>query len=413
MAYFEKFAAGPFVRPAFAPWVLVATGVALAGVAVVVPALPDSWLMLFRLVLVGVALLAASGGVWARLQTAGQEASERATSSAVLALAALVPLAGYAVLEPEWDSVRFALAVLTVIALSGALLVLLPSLMRRVVLSLVVLVHFGGILTSTTSVPPPGGGEAPWLNQMAWSRFYRPYLQFLYLTNAYHFYSPDPGPPTLLWFHVDYADGSERWVRLPERDQFPTRLQYHRRLALTESTNQLMPPLSPFPQQLVANRLNAGSLHVPPIPPHPQLSENFQFRPALPYSLKMVAFYARHVAHTYRSDEDPDAEVEGIKVYRVVRAIMSPGQMVVGIRPTTPTLQEPFYQGEFDKDGKLKDPHDPFLYWLIPIMQTPLDDADQAPQVFNVPRPHEQHEFKTVDFTKFHAEKRTRKPAAQ
>ena len=28
----------------------------------------------------------------------------------------------------------------------------------------------------------------------------------------------------------------------------------------------------------------------------------------------------------------------------------------------------PYFMGEFDADGKLKDPNDPYLYWLIPIL---------------------------------------------
>ena len=31
---------------------------------------------------------------------------------------------------------------------------------------------------------------------------FRHYLLFTYMNNAYHFYSPDPGPPTLLYRRV-------------------------------------------------------------------------------------------------------------------------------------------------------------------------------------------------------------------
>src|SRR5438045_224861 len=84
-----------------------------------------------------------------------------------------------------------------------AVLVLLPRPARRVVLSLLLLVHFAGILTAVTAVDPQGG-SAPWVSRQLFARVYRPYLGFMYLSNAYHFYSPNPGPPTLLWFRIQY-----------------------------------------------------------------------------------------------------------------------------------------------------------------------------------------------------------------
>ena len=36
--------------------------------------------------------------------------------------------------------------------------------------------------------------------------------------------------------------------------------------------------------------------------------------------------------------------------------------------PYNHVLLQPIYLGDFDKDGKLKDPRDPLLYWRIPIV---------------------------------------------
>src|SRR5262249_51727018 len=45
------------------------------------------------------------------------------------------------------------------------------------------------------AVSPPGHrrprdrpSPSPWLSTQIWTRIYRPYLEFLYLNNAYHFY---------------------------------------------------------------------------------------------------------------------------------------------------------------------------------------------------------------------------------
>ena len=40
-----------------------------------------------------------------------------------------------------------------------------------------------------------------------------------------------------------------------------------------------------------------------------------------------------------------------------------------GRDPYNASLYMPYYQGAFDKDGKLIDPTDPMLYWLVPINQ--------------------------------------------
>ena len=60
--------------------------------------------------------------------------------------------------------------------------------------------------------------------QQIWTRIFRPYLEFMYLNNAYHFYAPDPSTSSYLWFRViftDDADGKEygRWYKVPQLDE--------------------------------------------------------------------------------------------------------------------------------------------------------------------------------------------------
>src|SRR5260370_1204304 len=57
-----------------------------------------------------------------------------------------------------------------------------------------------------------------------------PYLGFLYPNTAYHFYSPEPGPPTLLWYRVEYANGETQLFRIPDRSHDRNPLHYQRLL---------------------------------------------------------------------------------------------------------------------------------------------------------------------------------------
>jgi hypothetical protein len=86
----------------------------------------------------------------------------------------------------------------------------------------------------------------------------------------------------------------------------------------------------------------------------------------------MLETYSRHVARHVRHPTDPEKKVTGIKVYRVIHSLLFPKQIVEGVQPDAEWLYGPYYQGEFDAEGNLKDPKDPYLYWLIPIAKEPV-----------------------------------------
>jgi hypothetical protein len=75
--------------------------------------------------------------------------------------------------------------------------------------------------------------------------------------------------------------------------------------------------------------------------------------------------YARYAARV--ASQQGGKPVTGVKVYCVVHQTLSPKQILDQMSPEDPTLYSPYFEGEFDADGKLKDPEDPLLYWLIPI----------------------------------------------
>jgi hypothetical protein len=282
---------------------------------------------------------------------------------------------------------------------TAALLFLLPPTIRRAVVSLLIILHFGGILTAVMTVPP-----TPWLANVLWTRFYRPYLEFMYLNNAYHFYAPEPGPATLAWFYIKYEDGSVRWLETPRRDAHAFTLQYQRRLSLGESINQLLPPPSVLDPEARHRRLTAGRLDG--IPLHPALPETFQYREPTPYSKRMLQTYARHVARTVLHPSDRSRRVTGVKIYRVVHRILNPLEVGRGADPAEDSLYLAYYQGEFDADGRLKDPSDPYLYWLIPILRDEHQAITRRPG--RSARSEMQSEARVLDFVQVHAELETR-----
>src|SRR5262249_25117463 len=244
----------------------------------------------------------------------GVAVARQAQSALVLGLAALVTFTASHALDPDWDTVSVLFRIATIVALAAGVMVLLPQTGRRVAVSLMVLFHFGGILTAVANVPPPGG-DAPWLVSQLWSRVYRPYLQFMYMTNAYHFYAPDPGPPCFLWFHVEYADGSARWVKLPDRERDakdPFALQFYRRLPITESTNNLLPVMPP-PDDVVRRRLTASVRDGIPAPAeiNQSLPTVVQYRVPSDYSKRLTATYARHAARAF-PHQDGQVPVSGV-----------------------------------------------------------------------------------------------------
>src|SRR5207245_8728727 len=141
--------------------------------------------------------------------------------------------------------------VLTGAAAAGAGVLQLAPGWRLVAISAAMVFHFTGIFMATTSPPP-----TPWLTEQLFQRVFNPYLQFVYLRNAYHFYSPEPGPASLVAFHLKTETGSDpstgakqyqyEWVVIPRRPadvRDPLGLSYYRRLSLTEQMARGSPGL--------------------------------------------------------------------------------------------------------------------------------------------------------------------------
>ena len=341
------------------------------------------------------------GGVILRLRQADGDFPQRLETAAKISVAGLGTLLGLLAMNgAKWDSGTLLFGGLFILALAGAVLILLPSLARRVVISLFVLFHFGGMVVAVTAVDPPNSA-GPWLSKQLFHRVYRPYLSWLYLTNAYHFYSPDPGPPTLFWFAVKYSDGSYTWVKLPDRANSPIGMHYQRMLALPEHsfTSMARLPLSTSEYALehievpergtwedIYRRRELGSMFLYrypnppkelanpekgyPIPMVQGLDVVIQYREPSDIHKKVLSSVAKRILWN-APPAGPGLTAESVKVYRVVHQILSPAELAQGLSPLDKTKHAPFFLGEFDREGKMKDPLDPFLYWYLPITYVP------------------------------------------
>lgn len=208
-----------------------------------------------------------------------------------------------------------------------------PRLVRWLV-SLLILGHFFTIGSAVTSVPPAPEPAVRARN------FSRAYLHFMYLTNAYRFFAPDPGPAQILWFRIQHEDGTVRWVEFPQRDRHWVRMPYQRGLCI---------PMTLY-------------RHVNPNAESPGHSVQFA----------CSASHARFVARAYATPGNP---VRYIQIYILNHGMLAPQEVRQGIKPADLRLYEPgsptgpvspVYLGSYEADGALMERPET-LPRLIPV----------------------------------------------
>lgn len=337
----------------------------------------------FRLILVAVGVLAAGAALALR--------GDRWDLWLIAAGAIFAVSFGF---PPHWDSGRTLAHVVGTLCLAGSALQALPRKTALSIASAVVLLHFGGIFIATT-LPDP----APWLSSQLFVRGYSRYLLFVYLRNAYHFYSPEPGPASDLFILMNYeldekdpATGKNKtlaeWYYLPRRDlhmRDPLGLTYYRRLSITEQVAGTIPDLftpQSFEkldarQRRVSAAVGLAGKEPIPLAPNDFEAEVNQYRVPRPDITRyLLPSYARHLA-VERSA--PGRTVKSMKIYRLEHRIVQTLPFAQGLDPFHPTGYRPYYLGEYaadpsDPTGKhwsLVDPEDPMLYWLVPILPKP------------------------------------------
>lgn len=300
-------------------------------------------------------------------------------------LGTLATILGYIGIPMHWDSFRILAAGMFVVAVTWTVFRAASPQYRLPALSAVVLFHFTGIFLATTTPL-----TTPWVTEQAFIRVYNPYLQFLYLRNAYHFYSPQPGPASVLAFLLKTEIGTDpktgekqyetRWVVLPRRPadlKDPLGLTYYRYLAVTEQVARATPALrsNTFESREMRKRRELVSIA---IPPHPSDELDFQYQLLQPEVARyVVPSYASHVI----LENTPNKEVAAkttVKMYRLQHNTMGVEEFInwrkrkeIISDPYHPTTYRPFFLGEFDARGNLVNPQDPMLYWLVPITPRP------------------------------------------
>lgn len=382
----------------------LACAAALGLVATAVGA-PPAFLVPVRVLLVGAGALAVGAAVSMRPDL--WRAWAFGAAGGALAVAGL---------PEQWDSFRMLFGVIAAVALAGTLLLLAPPAYRLPLISAWVLFHFSGIFFATTTPP-----STPWVTEQAFIRVYNPYLQFVYMRNAYHFYSPEPGPASLLVFMLKTETGTDargqkqyktQWVVLPKRPndvKDPLGLTYYRRLSITEQLARATPGLilstnASEKNEMLPRRQAVAHL----IPMHPTDEPAAQYRLPQPEVARFVLpSYASHVIleHTDRAE----AGKTTVKVYRLEHRTMSVEEFAnprnrtgATTNPFDPITYRPYFLGEFgfvadpEKPGstriELLNPQEPMLYWLVPI----------APRPGGVP-PGDPNKRPFIDFMSIHA----------
>jgi len=348
----------------------------------------------FRLLLTFAGLLAGGWAVKRHLDgtSPDDELDRRVESAGLVAVYGLCGLVGFIGMRDEWFSGRIFFAFFVAATIAGSLLLLLPRLWRRLALVVLVLLHFGGTFVASASSPTATGSQG-WVATQLMDHVYRPYLSSINMTNAYHFYAPDPGSAPLIWYRVEYADGSYRWLKFPDRDEAPTPVHYQRTMATAAYSSASLPVIDFVKFQQLRNRRALAGSHPDPrkyadvIPMRDDIPETMQYSYPTEMSQKLLESYARHVCRAYPNDRDPAVPAVKVKIYRVGVVIPHPLRVANGMDPRDDELKRPIFLGEFDPDGKLTDEDDPFLYWEIPIKYLPVHAGDIKPAEKEDPQP--------------------------
>ncbi|QDU19691.1 hypothetical protein [Urbifossiella limnaea] len=357
-----------------------------------------------RVLLVFVGAVTAGVGVWLR--------PDRWEAWAIGGAAAVVAVFGT---PAHWDSFRLVFGVFAVVAGFRLVLVLAPPGWKLGLVAAYMLFHFAGIFCATTAPAP-----TPWLVDQAYLRVYNQYLQFIYMRNAYHFYSPEPGPAALLACLVKTENGTEttatgevrkkydtRWVVMPRRPadvRDPLALSYFRRLSLTDRVSRSSMDFTTagaFEKTEVRTRRYKLTLpgSDPYYPLHPTEPEFAQYRMPDPNASRfLIPSYAQHLILEHTPNAEAAARTT-LKMYRLEHRTL-PVEAFIGVgnpdgvptNPYNPMTYRPYFLGEYRLTSEdpnhprkarveLVDPQADMLYWLIPIMPNAGPGADKKPFV--------------------------------
>jgi hypothetical protein len=205
----------------------------------------------------------------------------------------------------------------------------MPSPVVRGLVSVLVTGHLFAILVAVTSYSSPAF-PAPQLAVQA-SEPLQPYLQATFLNNAYRFFAPNPGIPSVFWFRVQFVDRSVRWVELPGRPNPVIRAPYQRRLNLSV---QLAGYLAPKPTDDGRQILS-------------------------PLGELLLRSCVRHVAGSTVAAGSETSEVRTVGVYCVLHRVIVPEEARAGWEPTDLRTYQPLFVGAYTPGGERVDEFKP------------------------------------------------------
>ena len=291
----ERASVGELETPLFPPFPVLLAGMGAIAAAWLLGAALAGGAPVARAILISLGVLAVGAALAAGLPYFGGTLEGRLAAAGMWLLGTVVTVVARMALDPAWDSIALLFRILTLVTVIAAVLTALPTGWRRLGISLLIVFHLGGLFTAVVNVPPPNG-NAPWVAMQLWTRIYRPYLTVTNLNNGYHFYSPEPGPCSLVWVRVEFADGATCWRRIPDHKTCRNHLERRRYGSLATTLGQTAPTPPQALDELIPRRIEAGRMHNPPIPMG-DMPPGAQYREPMMPAKMMLASYARFVAH--------------------------------------------------------------------------------------------------------------------
>jgi len=210
-----------------------------------------------------------------------------------------------------------------------------PNLFVKVLISLVILFHLSAILTHVIA----GGGPFVMKQISSW---YQPYLKTMWMDNAYRFYAPDPGSTEVLWYKLQYEDGSTRWTQVPRREDFYLRMPFQRHMSIALLGSMMIEKEAVSPKE---DSASVASVLV---------NNQMTYRTILnPKGEIFFRSYARHIGYKEHLHPATGSPLVSMDCYLVHYNIRTPYQMRMNMDMYDPRVLDIQLMATFSVDGTL------------------------------------------------------------